>query len=495
MKLVRFALISAALAAIAVGCGSSAPAPTSPQVVPATEIAAAHWVPSQAVYVSAGTSLSGAQSGLRALIDGVGMFAGIDANLVGGELATILGVDAISTEAVAAIGIDTNASFSLFSEGLAPTSIVKISDPDAFARFVEKMRGRGMRSTSVVVNGTEVFSAPLGDGFAFSWALADGWLWVHLVPPYAMGEGTGWFEHSRAGQTMAGAVADGFAWASKAAGAGSKVTMWLDAQRLLGMLGDKVPAAKACVGALASVQGAGVGISVENGAITARLSLDVGPHAGAIKDATLPVPEGLPSLVDASPFAAQWNLDLVQVESALGPCFALADIRLDQLAATGVRAARVAVQKLDMNDQSGEGVVSLALTKKDYFASKLDDVPGRRFLERDRTFGPLKGHALSVPTIASVDYVLDDQQALVAMGDGVLARAVGKGSSVPGPIFGLDLRPAGFDEANWRALFQMLDVHGSKEVVEQLMKWRDAHLSVTLEGTSLVLTASGTRAR
>lgn len=494
MKLVRSALISAALAAaVAAGCGSSGPTPTSPQVAPATEIAAARWVPSQAVYVSAGTSLSGAQSGLRAMVDGVGMFGGIDSSVVGGLLAMALGVDAISTDAVAAIGVDPSASFSLFSEGIAPSAVVKINDPAAFARFVEQMRGRGLRSTSVVVDGTEVFSAPLGQGFAMSWALSDGWLWVHLVPPFAVGEGAAWFEHSHAGQAMAGVVSDGFAWAEKAAGATSKVTMWLDAQKLLGMLGDKVPAAKACVAILGGVSRVGVGVSVDGGEIKGRITVDIGAHANAIKGATLPVPEGFPALVAASPFAAQWNLDLVQLQSWLAPCLALGGVQLDQLANTGVRAARLAVQKLDMDDHSGEGVVSLALTKKDFFASYLDQVPGRRFLEKDRTFGPIKGHALSIPTIASVDYVLDDQMAFVAMGDGVLSKAVGKGASVPGPVFGLDVRPSGFDEQTWRALLEMLDVHGTKDIVAMLMKWRDAHVSLTVEGTSLVLTASGTR--
>lgn len=493
MKLVRSTLITAALAAIAASCGSSGPGPTSPQVAPASEIAAAKWVPSQSVYVSAGTSLAGAQAGLRATVDGLGMFAGVDANLVGGLLTTVLGVDPTSTDAVAAIGIDPQASFSLFSEDTAPTAVVKINDPDAFARFVEKMRGRGMRSTSVVVGGTEVFSAPLGEGFAMSWALADGWLWVHLVPPYAMGEGTGWFEHSRAGQAMSGAVAEGFAWAQKAAGPASKVTMWIDPQKWMAMVSDKVPNAKACISLLGGVSRVGVGISVNGPEITGRVTVDVGAHASAIKNATLPVPEGFPALADASPIAAQWNLDLVAMQSALAPCLTLFGVETNQIAQTGVRAARLAVQKLDIDDHSGEGVVSLALTKKDFFAGYLDQVPGRRFLEKDRMYGPLKGHSLSVPTVASFDYVLDDQQAFIAMGDGVLARAVGKGSSVPGPVFGVDVRPAGLDENSWRGLLEVLDFHSTKEIVAKMMAWHDAHVSLTVEGTALVLTASGTR--
>ncbi|HEY4177042.1 MAG TPA: hypothetical protein VGM90_09435 [Kofleriaceae bacterium] len=493
MNVVRSALISAALAAIAAGCGSSGPGPTSPQVAPAVEIAAARWVPSQAVYVSAGKTLSGAQSGMRAAVDGLGILGGMDANYMGSLLTQVLGVDAMSTEAVKAIGVDPTASFSLFSEGLAPTAVVKINDPEALAQFIEKMRGHGMRSTSVNVNGTELFSAPLGQGFALSWAQADGWLWVHLVPPFAMGEGNTWFEHSRAGQSMAGTVADGFAWAQKMAGAKSTLTVWLDAQKLLGMLAEKVPNAKACVGLLGGVSGVGVGVSIDGGDIKGRLTLDVGAHASAIQAATLPVPDGFPALVAASPFAAQWNLDLVQVQSALAPCLALVNMQVDELTQSGVRAVRLAVQKLDMDDKSGEGVVSLALAKKDFFAGYLDKIPGRRFLEKDRTFGPIKGHSISVPTVASFDYVLDDQQAFIAMGDGVLARAVGKGSTVPGPMFGVDVRPDGLDEKTWHSLLEALDFHGTKDMIAMMMKWRDAHLALTLEGSSLVLTASGTR--
>ncbi|MEO8707005.1 MAG: hypothetical protein ABI867_43660, partial [Kofleriaceae bacterium] len=223
-----------------------------------------------------------------------------------------------------------------------------------------------------------------------------------------------------------------------------------------------------------------------------RLSLDVGSSALAIKSAILPAPEGWASAAGRAPLAAQWNLDLLVLRSWLAPCTRTFGLDLSMIDTLGIRAARVIVHSFDPGEKLGTGVVSLDLTSKRFFEPYLD-IPLRSTLESKKNYGPYAGRELSIPFGPTIDYVLTDQMALAGVGEGLLARAVGRGAGPPGALLAIELAPAGLAKDAWEFLLQTAGVASSRRVTERLLAWRDARITLQASGTHLVLEASGNR--
>src|SRR5262249_27907975 len=143
-------------------------------------------------------------------------FAGYDLRDAAAAVSGLLGVDALHADPTAAIGVDLQGSWAVFSEDLSPTLVVHLSAPDQMTAFLDHQRERGLVTQSVIVDGTEVFSASLIGGVKISWAIARDWMWVHFSLPGARDDGARWFTAShaphRAGWT------DDWAWARAAAG-------------------------------------------------------------------------------------------------------------------------------------------------------------------------------------------------------------------------------------------------------------------------------------
>jgi len=267
------------------------------------------------------------------------------------------------------------------------------------------------------------------------------------------------------------------------------VAGFVDLKGLLAPYAGKVPQAMACVKMLEPLQRIGVSVGFEGTTVRGQLAFDIGDKTKAIEAATLAVPEGLPVVAQMAPIVAQWNLDLVATESYLRPCLAALGTSLD-VGQYGIRAARAVLKKLDPDDKSGEGVASVDLVNKRYLASMLDEVPMRSTFESARKFGPLDGYRIKVPFVATVDYVLTDRVGYVAMGDHLLEQMVGRGGTVHGPIAALDIIPGQLSEDAWAFALDALDV--PRRAAKLVTKWRDAHVLITVEGSSLVVAARGT---
>ena len=179
----------------------------------------------------------------------------------------------------------------------------------------------------------------------------------------------------------------------------------------------------------------------------------------------------------------------------LAPCFQresrhIANL-IDQF---GVRTARGLVQQFDPDDKSGVGAVSLDLTHNRFIAEQLDQVPMRSRLEKNATYGQYKGKHLSVPFVATVDYVLQDKLFIGAMGDGLLAKlGSGTPASTAPPIASVDVLPAGLKQDVWQWLFEQIDAPSPKRLAQRLQNWQSLHIGVRLDGTSLLIEAAGTR--
>lgn len=492
MNLARIALAGVLVAGIGSCGGSRQPSPSSPDGVSAA-FPAARWVPASPSYVFAAPTFADAQHAIRDAIDGLGMFVGISVESAGSELSRMLAVNPFDEAAVTAIGVDVGGGVVAFSEDLAPTFVVRVNAPELLQTFLDKQRERGLISRSVVVDGVELFTAEIVRGeLDLSWALADGWLWLHFTPDFARNEGTAWFTNSRKPQSAD--WARDWAWAQSAAKATKGLVGFVDPKDVLGRFAAKVPPALACVRLLDPIQRVGLAVEVEGSTATGTLSFDLGDAAAQVAGATLPIPEGFASASTSAPIAAQWNLDLVALNAWLAPCLAAIDERVDSqrvLERYGVRAGRAVVQRVDLDDRSGAGVVSLDLVHKRFFSGLLDDIPMRSTIERAKKFGPIAGHTITVPFVATVDYVLSDSMAYLAMGDGLLAKVIGNGSAVPGPIATIDVFPPMLPVETWKGLFELADLPAS--LADRMMRWREGHISVALDRSTLVVAASGRR--
>ena len=482
-------LILGLCAAAICACGGSQPtnrAQPAPAVFGA--YTATRWIPANASYALTGRTVRDVQQNARDLIDTIGVVGGVTTADISRELSRLLRVDPLSADAVAQIGVDLDGGFALFSESINPTLVVRLASAPQFEAFVERQQ---LRVQSVVDVGVEVFTAALDDNVRISWAIADGWLWLHLALPGVPDDSATWFRSSR----EPGAPA----WVAElvyAKGTGEPpVVGFADVARFLAAASAEAPALGRCASALgaASIGRLAITLGGDRKQAGARFALDVGAAADGIAAAALPVPEGWQTVTAQVPLAVQWNLDLAAARAKADPCLRILGVDAREFDELGVRAGRGFIRTFDPDEREGTGAVALDLSHKSFFAGQLDQIPLRSTLERKRTFGPYAGKSISIPMFLTIDYVLTDQLALAAVGDGLLVQLVARGGTTPGPLAGVAVQPAGLSVEAWAELLALADVPRARTVAQQLQSWRDVRVNLTIEGSRLVLTAAGVR--
>ncbi len=485
-----------ALISLACACAGGARATSAPGGSKASddvaEFSALAFVPNQPTYLVTAHTVREAQRGVSDAVDAFGMVAGVSSRDAGKELERVLGFDPLSEAGLARIGVDPAGAIAIFAEDPSPTLVVKLASPEAAQSYFSDIRNR-MATTSVIVDGIEVVSAPFLYGTTASWATDKNWLWIH-VGAKGTDPGAAWFAHSH--HATGSAWTSGLGWARHVRaklGAKAGLLGFLDTKASLALARAASPDLDACLARFVPIGLAGFAIDGDGKRVGGSLAFDLGPAAQRIAAATLPPPPGFAGLAAKAPIAVQWNLDLGAVASFLEPCMKLAGGSPDELTKYGVRTARIAVQTLDLGDKSGTGVIAADLSAKSFVASYLDQIPQRSLFESDRTYGGYHGKHISVPFVAKLDYVLDDQRAFVAMGDGMMDRLVG-GAGGPVPVFALDLIPSGFSESVWTFVIgAMTNEWFAKRASSALQSWQAAHLRVTIDREALVIDASGNR--
>jgi hypothetical protein len=497
-------LVVLALAALpALGCGSRAggtgsgtgtppppPPPQQPLPVAAKAYPAARWIPARPTYAIAARSVGDAQNAAADLLGSIGALVGIDTREGAQIVRGVLGIDALAAEALTEIGIDLDGSMAVFSEAVSPTLVVHLAAPAKARAFVDRLRAGGMEARPEQVDGLEVLTVALPAGVRVSWAIAGEWLWIHTALPLAPDDGTAWLTASR----KPGAPTwDGtWQWAITSGGQGERPALlgFFDLRALLASLSPRLPAALACTKLVEPVGRVAVAFEAGAGRLGGRVALEIGGAAPGVQRAVLPAPAGWTGVAGGAPFAAQWNLDLAAVRAALAPCAQALAVDLSVVDRYGVRTARAILHRYDPGKPTNSrGVVSMDLAHKKYAAQLLDEVPGRSLIERKRTFGPYQGRVLSIPFGGpTVEYVLDEQRALVGLGEGMLAPAVGAGPGGPGPILAIDIAPPAMSREAWAGLLGMMNLSP-----DALLAWRELHLAITVDGDRLVLDASGRR--
>ncbi len=498
MRAVRALAIASVLAA-ACGGKSTGPSAAGAGGNVATVFPTARFVPAQPTFVVSASSMRAAQGSFREIADLLGMAGGFEVSDVGAAMAYLIGVDALSADAVSGIGVDLDSSAVLFSEDTNPTFVVKINAPEALTAFFDRQRERGLHTTSVVVGKTEVFTAKIDSDVAVSWAVENEHLWVHFT--FGAPDGTAWFEHSRA--PTGTKWVDGYTWAQHLATQAPALVGVLDAKSLLATAASHAPAASECLGMLSSVER--VGLTVEAGTskqLGAKLAIELGGAAQGIASSLLAPPPGWAAARSGAPLAADWNLDLRAAAGFVQRCMVKVDDRgnhigggpnlvgmLDQY---GVRTARVLLHSLDVDEKEGRGAIALDLSNANFLRAQLDQIPRRSMFESARTFGAYKGKHISVPFVGAGDYVLDDRVAIAAMGDGLLQQ-IGTGAPAgQPPILAIDVRPPGLPVDVWQFLLAQAGAPSPDRFAQRLMTWAELHVGAKLDGTSLVIDAAGT---
>ena len=489
--------MKALLAALAlVGCGGHPAIRTAPFPSAAgATYSALRFVPAKPTYIVAAQTLRDGQRSLGEAIDPVAELAGVDRAELSRALVNVIDVDPLSPDAIAALGLDLDGGFAMFSDGLSPTFVAHVAVPEQLQSFFDRERDRGLVTQSVIVDRNEVFTATLPVGFRISWVVADGWLWVHLALPLGHDEGTSWFAASH--KPLGADWLSGWRWAEAAASKTATTIGYVDLRALMAtvssvsLLSAGVPA-RDCARIFEPAGKLGLAIDGDLHHASARVTVDVGAAGATIRSAILPPPDGWNAAAAAAPLAIQWNLDLIAARTWIEPCARAIGSDLAMLDSIGLRSARALLLTFDPSELKGTGAVAVDLGSRAYFARRLDDIPFRTHLESDRTFGRFAGHTLSIPTVATVDYVLTDKLGLAAIGDGLLAKLV-VGTPTPSPVLAIDIVPAGLPPDSWAWLLDAASFPHAKRVATWLMRLHDAHLSVTVDHTDLVLELSGKR--
>jgi hypothetical protein len=495
---------NAVFAVVVAACGSAATTGTTPPSNgangPAPGYAATQWVPATPAYVFAAPTLRDAQHALVGAFDGLTLPFGASSDDVGHALADILGVEALHEDATTAIGVDAAGGFALFAENpLAPTIAVHLTSPELFAQFIDRQRHRGMVSQSVVVDGVEVFTAQLGRDGQVSWAVVtkpDTWLLVHFLLDGPGEPGTGWFQHARAGGS-----AWRPAWDAAAHRAGRAAMIgFADLRGVLQGLAQREKDMVACAHLFDAVSQVSFAFDASGAHASTRLAFELGPAAQTLRGHLLPPPSGWAGAASGAAVAVQWNLDLQTAVDWVLPCARTFGNANDvaALPSAGIRAGRVAVRAFDADDPSHDaGAAVLDLADSHFLAKFLDEIPMRKHLESDRTFGGVAGHTVAIPMVARFDYVLNDHLAALGMGDGQLDRVFSTGGAAGDPpLFALDITPPTLPPATWATLIKyalQVGAESAKDVAERLSHWRHAHVAIAIDGSALAVEASGDR--
>jgi len=493
--------IVAMLAIAAAGCGGRASAPVAAPPGSLPGFLAARWVPAQPLYVMSSPRLASAQHTVRAAIELAAPLTGVAGRDVSSLSSVLLGIDALDGDALAAAGVDLGGGWTVFGDASGPTLVVHLAAPAQMTAFIDRQRSRGLATRSVIVDRVELVTATLPIGATLSWAIDGDWMWVHLAAPDTAGDTTAWFTQSHTPHP-AGWTED-WAWAERAAGAAAGVVGLFDLHDTVARLAARLPAAVACARLVEPVRRVSLALDGDERHISARIGVDIG-STDRVRSLVLAPPSGWSTIAGQAAIAAQWNLDLVGVRAALAPCFAAAGGAPSVLDQAGIRAARALVIDVDPDALSGTGAVALDVADVALFERQLDRIPLRKTLESARDFGPYHGHEIAIPFSVTIQYILEHQLAIAAIGDGLLARLVAPaaaGAAAGAPIAAIDVAPPAMPVKAWQAVVQALaeqrisDAPGrrTQEIVEHLMRWRDAHVAVTADGGELTITASARR--
>lgn len=484
------------IVALLAACGPK----SGPKPPPGADLGAypaVKWIPADATYAFVGTRVDASITAAHDLFEAAAIAGEWDVAETEREVKDQMGFDPLSVDDLTDAGIDMGAGGVLFAQGFSPTFVFKLADPDAMQRRINAQRERVGNTIGVAIHdNVEVFT-DLGNAYVHTaWAIDGGWMWVHYEIVEEHEQEAAWFDASRA---AGGAIAKDpdFTWAlgqahdrQPDAPLFGLIKVHTMAARLAQMARD--PEAATCM-ALLTAPRAALMVATAGGVAEGHLIVDTAGRGKAIAATAVAVPSGWSAARATAAFTAEWNIDAGVATSYVRAC---ADDPARFVEQVGVRAIRAFITKLDANQLEGVGAISADITDRRAI-DQLLDFPGRSMFEKKQKYGPLDGRRLESPMFPAVDYILTDDRAMAAIGDGVLASVVGDGGSAPGVLAALDIRPGMLDDAAWNLILEQVFRVGRDSArattIKKIKRWKRGTIDLTLDGDYLHLHARGER--
>ena len=458
------------------------------------------WVPAQADYVFTAPTLAAGLASIHELEAGGDMLKPHVAEMMEEHLKKALSFNPLSAFDLTNLGVDVNAGIAVFSTGVSASVVFHLSDSKKMLDHVNSVLGAAGVMT-IEVDGVKIASIVGGENpLALSWAIDNGWMWIHFGITAEKEAPGAWFHDSHSANGAFAGGAD-FQWAlasthTKVGSGETPLLGFANPARIvaaaLPMVGPLDAMATCHTSLIAKTSRSALSITNSATDVGGVLAVDIG-DAASIAGLHLPVSDGWAAASKDAPLSFAWNLDAAGISKLFESCSSEHHV---EFPARGIRGF---INSIDLDGPSGSGVVWLDLTNRKFIDSQLDQIPGRSMMESKKKFGNVEGRSSNVPMIGAFDYFIDDTRFAVSMGDGLLTRAIGAGGvadPASSPLGELSLKPNGFSRAFWNNIAgrMMGDAEKGKSAVDALLHWQQLQLRLAAEGSTLVLTADGTRA-
>jgi hypothetical protein len=487
----------ALLAAAGLACGhappTGAPARTSAYV---TAYPALRWVPADATYVVTSRKVSDAVAVVRELVGLDGMRTDYDVAEAEHDLERELGVDPLSADNLRSAGVDLDGGAVMFSKGLSVTLAIALSDPQRTTGFLDEHRGNAVVEVERE-QGVDIYTYRMDRHHRVHWAIADGWLFVHLEVVDEHEAELAWYRDLRAaagayaaGPDFAAAVAAAVHLPAAKPGAPPPIVGVVNAPPALARLVSVAGHLKACVDLVSSVKRVYLAASFDGVDATGEIALELAgadPSAAAVAP-----PPGWATAREGAPLQAEWTADLDRVAAWLAPCYP--DAR--GLSSFGVRAAAAFVQQLDVDDLSGRAAAWFVGHDTRVFDEAVGRIPGLSLVSHDRTVAGVGVTDVSVPMGPKFSYARTRTSVTAAIGDGLIDAIVGGRAAPATRLMHLELHPHGLSDETWQKIFEVrllgLDnpAHRTR-TLRRLLRWDLGQIDLDASPGMLVLTAHG----
>jgi hypothetical protein len=459
------------------------------------------WVPPDATYAVATRRTEDALTLTHHLLDAVGIVGQFDTAEVSRDLSRELGVDLLSADALADLGVDLKRGAAVWSRGLGPHLALPLADPQRFAAELERRRNAGTVVQVSRAHDVDVYTYRPPREAALHWAVAGDWFLAHLEVMEEREPDGAWFE---AAWSARGALAghDDFIAAldeaTRRVGAEpalvglARVPALLRHPLIAPAMAAEAPGCAPLVESLGRVFISAAGTEAD---VVGAVVVEVGAAIDPIRRLVLPVPAGWAKAREGAPLQLDVGVDLHAISAGLARC-TREDLARDL---RDVRGGRVLVHAIDLGRMTGKGAAVAELVDPRFLQRTIDDmigdIPGIGFLTKRRKIGGLDVTVIDVPSFPAFAYGTSGTTGFGGVGgtlDAVLA-----GGIVPGgdELAHAAILPRVWSEATWDQLLR--EVIGRDEAraatIRRLRAWSLGELTVTAEGRALALTAHGAR--
>jgi hypothetical protein len=457
------------------------------------------WVPPDATYVIATRSTEDVVVLARHLLDALGIPGEFDTAEASREMSRELGIDLLSTEELAALGVDLQRGAAIWSRGLTPTIAVPLSDPQRFAAELERRRGPGMVVQTSRLHDADVYTYRPERDVAFHWGVAGDWFLAHVELADEKEADGGWFESAWSARGALATHADFGAALDEARRRVGPDAPLVGLVRLpqivqVPLLAEALRGDGAgCASLLAPLGRGFLAARADGKDVRGAVVLEVGAAMDRIRSLALPLPAGWVKARAGAPIQLDLGVDLHAVSRAFEPCSG--EDLIDELDLREVRGGRVLVHALDVERMTGRAAAVAELVNPRLIAEQLDRIPGISFMSKKRKTGDIAYTEVEIPSLPVFAYGTSGTTSFGAIG-GMLPSVLEGGMVAGGDeLVHAMIVPRSWPAATWDTVLREVvrRDEARADLIRRLHAWTSGELAVTAEGRALVLTAHGVR--